>query len=130
MSTKEITSLEQLERQKLSGFSGGTELFPSSDFTNTWHTEGIQTLCEEAECFWILDVISTEFYEALEGKRPDSFYLTIAVKNSKCDMIMVDYEDNVLHKRHVPYTDLVPGKLTLYIGWDGSRMIICLIPEH
>ena len=133
MATK-FETLEQLKSAKLDACYGTSQYYRTNPFVpKVLHTDGIQELAEHGECFWLLDVLATEFYSAVKKQQPDSYYIHLDCKQNKVDIVMEDYKKKVIYKRHVDYTDLPSGKLTIKAGWHGEHgenyMILCLPSE-
>ena len=128
----EFETLEQLKAEKLD-YHYGTDAYHRTNMfvRKVIHTDGIAALAEEAQCYWLLDILATEFYDALKPLEPDSYYINIDCKDTKVDITMLDYRSNVIYKRHVGYTDLPSGKLTLKAGWQGKEgyLVLCLPSE-
>jgi hypothetical protein len=131
MSTK-FETLERLKSQTLDQYYGTDHYYKTNMFVkNVVHTDGIAALAEEAQCYWLLDVLATEFYDALKAEKPDSYYINLDCKQNKVLITMVDFRDRLIYSKQINYTDLPSGKLTIKAGWEGKggMMILCLPSE-
>jgi hypothetical protein len=130
----EFKTLEHLKASKLDQHYGTEEFYRANMFVKkVIHTEGIKELADQAQCYWLLDILATEFYDALKSQKqePDKFYITIESKDDQADITMKNYRDKVIYKRHIDYTDLPTGKLMIYAGWQGEEgyLVLCLPTE-
>ncbi len=88
------------------------------------YTDGIESLVEKFECYWLLDVICS--YQS--GLKNHDFQVwTIEVSNdSSAVVICTDGNDNILRKQRIPFTDFKAETCTLWV--EGN--VILLPSEH
>lgn len=100
---------------------------------NSIYTDGIKHLLEEAECYWLYDIIQFEIYDLLRRKNVlDVFYFTISVKKDSdvAELFLRDYKKDVIWAKKIDYTDFPYGELEFVVGWDGERLTTCLHSEN
>ena len=121
-----------LIKSELQQFCGTDQMYFGIN-KNSIYTDGFKYFIapEQAGAYWFYDIIQTEVYDTLKkhGKL-DVFYLTLDTKNEACDIILKDYKNKVLFKRHIGYTDAPSGEITFICGWDGDKLTTCLISEN
>jgi hypothetical protein len=136
MKTK-FATLEQLKANELNQYYGTEDYHRTNLFVPyVWHTDGIEAFAEQAECYWLLDILATEFADVLtKTKRPDKFYIEIIctepniARMRNVTITMTDYEDEILYTAKRKSPSLLTGRLNIRIGWDGTRVILCLPSE-
>ena len=94
------------------------------------YTDGAQALFELAGAYWLYDIIQTKIWDVLRKKAPETYTFTITSENGKADLVLKDYLENILWKRHINYTDFPEGSKDLIVGFDGERIITCLLSEN
>ncbi len=94
------------------------------------YTDGAQALFKLAGAYWLYDIIQTEIWDVIRKKAPKTYTFTITSEHEKADLVLKDYMDVILWKRHIDYTDFPEGSKDLIIGFDGERIITCLISEN
>lgn len=97
---------------------------------NATFSEGAIDYFQQAECFWLQDIIATECHNAVRALEPDTHYFMIKSKDSEADLVLEDHTGKELWKRHIDFTSHPEGKMELVIGWDGERSITCLHSEN
>lgn len=93
-------------------------------------SEGAMDYFEQAECFWLWDIIATECHAIIMELEPDVHYFKIVSKDGQADLTLDNYEDTRLWDRHIGFTTHPEGEMELVVGWDGSRTTICLHSEN
>ena len=118
MST-EIKNLKQISNKLSSlGHGMGTDQFYHRLNKRAVYTDGMKNFFELAEAQWLYDVIETEFYDALKKlATPDKYYLMVTSKDNEANIVLTDYRDNEIHKRHIGFTDLPEGEILFYMAY-------------
>ena len=108
----------------------GTEQYYHGLNKRSIYTDGAQALFELAGAYWLYDIIQTKIWDVLRKKAPETYTFTITSENGKADLVLKDYLENILWKRHINYTDFPEGSKDLIVGFDGERIITCLLSEN
>jgi len=99
------------------------------------YTDGVDEYLKRASCYWLLDKLATEGYNALKTQVPDSFYLKISVTESdgvglnNCVIKIKDYLKNTIYEAKIR-TDHPIGKFRFVIAFDGDVVTWCLHAEN
>lgn len=82
-------------------------------------TEGVQYLCESAQCFWLLDAIWS--YQMLKEVRNQYFQvinLSVDLEKRKGTIVVTDGNENEIHRQELDYTDFPLPSIRLYYTDD------------
>ena len=99
------------------------------------YSDGVKE-CAEAGCYWLLDIIATEFAPAIAkatyGEHHGYVVVTVSPAKSGADAeISLEFEEGKpVYTRKVNYTDMPVGKYEFEIGYDGTTVLFSLISEH
>jgi len=91
-------------------------------------TDGTKYLAEEAECFWLMDVIASHLSEI--GTEDWFVLVRMSVVLGSAVMIYEDGNGNEHARQEIPYTDFPMNSITLYACWDGEHWVIMLPSEY
>jgi len=91
-------------------------------------TDGTKYLAEQAECFWMMDAITSHLSEI--GTADWFVVVKTIVRNSVALMIYGDGNDHEHARQEIPYTDFPLPEITLYACWDGEHWVIMLPNEY
>ena len=91
-------------------------------------TDGTKYLAEQAECFWMMDAISSHLMEI--GTADWFVIVKISVKNAKALMVYEDGNGHEHARQEIPYTDLPLTEIEIYACWDGEHWVIMLPSEY
>lgn len=96
-------------------------------------TDGMHELAD-AGCFWMLDIFATELPPILRRDEDNWHgYISVTVPgDGTCSMKFERYDgdDANLWSKHIDWTDMPKGQYEFEIGFDGERVIACLLSEH
>ena len=114
----------------------GTERYHKITLTNRiLATDGVAWLCENAECYWLADLIASA--QLIKRIRQDGVFQSWKLKvNNRVGVVTCDDGNgNVLYIQEVPYTDFPLDEITLWVEAcedpDGNLIKILLLPsEH
>lgn len=125
--------METMEKIKesLSGHFGSDTIF-HGPFTKSFkYTEGAKHFFEIGQCWWLHDILATDFTKALFTKDEiEKYYLTVTVsEKKKCVIDLKDYTGEVIFGKVVPWTTLPEGEIKLRLGYHGNYVICCLPSE-
>lgn len=90
-------------------------------------TEGVYFLANEADCFWLMDII---FSYTSNFKEEDFITCQLTVKNSKGKVVFDDGNNNKLLSQKISYTDFPLDKIKLYITKYESQFVVMLPGEY
>jgi hypothetical protein len=108
----------------------GTESYHRHFFNKKClHTDGFKAYMELAKCFWLFDIIATEFFDVVKLQEHDKYYIKVEVVGTKATITMRNYKNDYLYTREVGYTDHPKGEIEFPFGWDGEHAIISLYSE-
>lgn len=99
------------------------------------YSDGVKE-CAEAGCYWLLDIIATEFAPAIAkatyGEHHGYVVVTVSQAKSGANAeISLEFEEGKpVYTRKVNYTDMPEGKYEFEIGYDGTNVLFTLISEH
>jgi hypothetical protein len=88
------------------------------------YTDGIQALCTEFECYWLLDLICSW----QPGLKSEDFQVwSIGVNEDESAIVIcTDGNDKVLKTQRIPYTDFKAKEATIWV--EGN--VVLLPSEH
>ena len=90
-------------------------------------TDGVQQLCEDAQCFWLMDIIGS--HQPKIKNQPFQVW-KLAVKDRSGKVSATDGNDKVIAKQNVPYTDFPLEELTLYVADGGGRYQVIMLTSE
>ena len=90
-------------------------------------TDGVKQLCNDAQCFWLMDIIGS-----YQHKLNEPFQVwTLTVKDRAAKVSATDGNDKVLAKQKIPFTDFPLDSIQLYVEEGGEGYQVILLPsEH
>jgi hypothetical protein len=93
-------------------------------------TEGVKSLAEEYQAYWLIDVIAS--YQITERIKSIPFQIwTILSADGKGVIEMrQDADQPVLVRQKIPFTDFPEGYLQLYCIDDGTYRVLMLPSEY
>ena len=91
-------------------------------------TDGVQQLCEDAQCFWLMDIIGSHQHKP--AVKNESFQVwTLTVKDRAAKVLATDGNDKVIAKQNVPYTDFPLDEVKLFVA-DGEGYKVIMLPSE
>lgn len=97
------------------------------------YSDGVQELAELG-CYWLLDVIGTEFVDAATkavAVLDDMGFIEVDVQNSAADIkLLRDTGEVPLYVRHIDFTDMPSGKWMMYFSQDPKGWCLYLPTEY
>lgn len=114
-----------------SGSVGTEAYYRSTIFTGSYllHTSGVQEMCGELSCFWVMDCIAS--YLNKISKSQEYFFVIHVIKELEtdgCYFLIDDLNKNIV-KQKIPYTDL-PINLKLYLQCDNGKWVTMMPSEY
>lgn len=84
-------------------------------YPNLIITEGVKFLCEEAHCYWLMDVIwSYQTYPAIRNEVFQVYTLLVDLATQEGQILCTDGNEAQLFNQKLPFTDFPLESLTLY----------------
>ena len=106
--------MEDLELE-LANFIG-TENYFKHSIGNFNYTDGIKFLAEQAQCYWLVDLVGS--YQHLKKVKDAPFQLwelTVNEDNSAVVTMKEDSDMPVIIKQEIPFTDFPLAHIKLYL---------------
>jgi hypothetical protein len=117
---------------QLGQFCNGTSHYYGHTIGRLVYTDGVKFLCENADCYWLLDLIAS-YQDSAEVRRDEMlrnmqfWTLKVDLENKKGVAICERDTDDVAFSQDIPYTDFPLKEIKLYVGPDT---IVCLPSEY
>ena len=97
------------------------------------YTDGFKWFLQSAECYWLLDILITEFYGVASewtAKEGDEFFaITVESKDSKATIKAKSYnyegQEVDMFKKNIDFTDLPEGEWKFYYSYG-----VILLPSE
>lgn len=107
-STKLKTELEQ--------FIGTEQYYYNPLYPVMRYTDGVKCLAEQAQAYWLLDIIGTEFHpKQVTGDYPSFLVIKLIVKDSKANIVLEDGDYNPIIDKEIDFTDFPEGTWVLWL---------------
>lgn len=116
---------EELERNlpQFTGTDGYHKL--SMLFPRLLLTDGVKYLCENAGCYWLMDIIgSVQHSPKMRGQE----FQTVVFTKGK-GVVITDGNDNILYKQRVASSDFPMSEIKLFVA-DGDGNKIIMLPSE
>ena len=128
---------EQAIRQAMAQ-STGTQAYHrfSPLFAQHVLTDGVLNLCENADCFWLVEAIASHHHKICSDPEMIRFQpWKLTVKDSKAVLTCLkdNYEtdsQDVFIKQKIPYTDFPLESVDIWVEQSGDLFVILLPMEH
>jgi len=116
--------------------------------SETWHkwsvlypkfllTDGAKFLADEAQCYWLMDIIGSYQKRLLPNEAFQVWKLTVytepiesAHHNIAASVICEDGNNHTLIQQYIEFTDFPLNEIKLYFIWDGDCGTILLPSEY
>ena len=95
-------------------------------------TDGVNWLCENADCFWLVDAIASYHAEAMKDEMMrDMQFWTLKVKDGKATLIGERDTGNVAFTQEIPFTDFPLDEIKIWVSRaDPTNMVLMLCGEY
>ena len=103
-------------KNNLSHYSG-SESFYRHSLGKFIYTDGVQYLAENAECYWLLDIIgSLNFHPDKFMEKEEFMCMNLVVKSGTTKAVFTadDGNDNILYTQEIPSTDFPLSEIKLF----------------
>lgn len=120
---------------ELAHFTGSEQFYRWNHLFKTMIiTDGVKFLCDNAECWWLVDLIASHQKKALRDSMLQDFQVwTLKVDLEKSTAVAICERDtgNVFLTQKIPYSDFPLAEITLWVERADSNMWTILLPsEH
>lgn len=100
-------------KQALNNFIGTTTYYPMYPHVNL--TDGTKFLCEQAQCFWLIDAIwSYQIQPHIKKELFQVYTLTVDLIKERGLLVCSDGNETELHRQTIDWTDFPLETVTLY----------------
>lgn len=126
--------MTQTLEHTLQGFTGTEQYYVVSriEVLRLLATDGVKYLCEQAQCYWLMDVILSHA-PALRKAGEEFAIAELRVKNSEGGFLLHDGNEpaRVYARQRIPYTDFPLAEIKLYVAAQGRNdFVVCLPSEY
>ncbi len=119
---------EELKSQ-LAGFYGSENLYHRSTPILIYYTDGIKWLQENANCYWLTDLIAS--YQTTEFKKAnDRQFWKLVVTDSSAVITCDDGDGNVSVAQSIDYTDFPLTDLSIWVEIQEEGRIFIYLPSE
>lgn len=130
------TTKTPFDWSSLVAFVGSGDKFRGTFVRWILHTEGMQHVCTECQCFWLLDVVAShQTKRAVRAERFQLWRIERGKRNpSACTVTCRrDTNDKPVVTQRIPFTDFPfpeNGVFEFYAVHDGQHLTIMLKSEY
>jgi hypothetical protein len=119
---------EELQSQ-LANFYGSENLYHRSTPILIYYTDGIKWLQENANCYWLTDLIAS--YQTTEFKKAnDRQFWKLVVTDSSAVITCDDGDGNVSVAQSIDYTDFPLTDLSIWVEIQEEGRIFIYLPSE
>ena len=124
LATNDNSIIKSSDLSNLMSYCYGTEHYYTNPIYSFKYTDGIKTFCENAQCYWLLDIVNSvcRFY-----KRMHQDLIIIKLIVNKDNKASISFEDTygIFFSQIVPFTDCPEGTWMFYFKdnvffWNGE----------
>ena len=117
----------------LDGFTGTENHYRINKllFPRVFASDGVAWLCENAECYWLFDLIASYQKKCQKDEMlRDMQFWKLTVTGREAVIVCSRDEGNVAFKQKIPHTDFPLPEITIWVGRDEKGMVLYLPSEH
>ncbi len=108
---------------ELAQFTGTEHYYCNALYQEMQYTDGIKYLATTVSCYWLLDIIGTEFYPRQKSGEWDQFVaIKLVVEAYAMTIHVQDGNDHDYLHKNIPFTDFPPGEWGLWLV-DGVLLL-------
>jgi hypothetical protein len=119
---------QELQTQ-LAGFYGSENLYHRSTPIVIYYTDGIKWLQENADCYWLTDLIASYQTTTFRKANERQFWKLVVTDNSAvitCD----DGDGNISVTQSIDYTDFPLPSLSIWVNIQSNGRIFIYLPSE
>ena len=113
MDVKALSALDQ--------FTGTTGYY-AHGLTRAKLTDGVHYLCNNADCYWLIDRIAYSQIEKPHSDHQDFQVWKLSVNDGQGSLICTDGNDGVLSEHHIDYTDFPLPEIAIW--YQGGVLLL------
>ena len=109
----------------------GTETYHrwSALYPNFVLTDGTYYLAEQANAYWLMDLIASYQTHRMQTKQPFQVW-TLTVHEHEGKVTATDGNGHILISQEIPHTDFPLERVALYAIYDDRYLVILLTSEY
>lgn len=96
-------------------------------------TDGVKYLADEAECFWLIDIIRSVSH-LLNRDEDEFFVLKLTVNENKSAVVSIDHgtgeDDEIVYSQAIGFSDFPIKEQSLYIQKNEELGLIVMLPSE
>lgn len=109
----------------------GSESVARMGFPPVLATDGVQFLCENAGCYWLVDVIASHQTSKRVAVEEFQVWTLTVSKSGKGAMIVADDGNGrKIASQSIPYTDFPLPKIKLYVQRSPGQLPVVMLPSE
>ena len=118
---------KKITETDLAQFIGTEEYYR---YYNLLLTDGAHYLAEQAECFWLMDLIASHASIKRWLGKEDFITCKLTVQDTVGEVVFDDGNGNILARQHIPFTDFPLEKIELFIARGEDNFVVMLPGEY
>ncbi len=93
------------------------------------YTDGVKYLADNAQCYWLLDIIATDIFRYT--KLQEFIAIKVTVKDNSAVINCTDGNENKFKRdKHIKFTDMPEGEWKLWLVNNNDGTSTLLIPSE
>jgi hypothetical protein len=116
-------------QSRLSAFYGSENLYHRSTPILIYYTDGIKWLQENANCYWLTDLIASCQTTAFK-KANDRQFWKLVVTDSSAVITCDDGDGNISVTQSIEYTDFLLPSLSIWVEIQAEDRIFIYLPSE
>jgi len=120
---------KMLTAADLHQFFGTAHWYSVSIFSNSIMTDGCKYVAEEADAYWLMDMIDSHLshcnYDNIVTCK-----LTVDQKTGEAKLVMCDGNAKLIAKQNIRYTDFPLDEIKIWAIHNGTRYTLMLPSEY
>ena len=118
------STIKSNELQQIMSYCYGTEHYYKIPAYSFKYTDGIKTFCENADAYWLLDIVESVCRTHKEIHN-DFILIELSVNKYNQATITFEYANNTFYKQQISFTDCPEGTWRFYFDnnvffWNGE----------
>lgn len=109
----------------------GSESVARMGFPPVLATDGVQFLCENASCYWLVDVIAShQTSRQVAAEEFQVWTLTLSKSGSGAVIVADDGNGRKIASQRIPYTDFPLPKIKLFVQRSPGQSPVVMLPSE
>ena len=106
------------------GKSNGSENLWRYSFTSFIYTDGIKTMAQDCQAYWLIDLIISHQTNQKVNQQPFQVWELKRANNNVFNIVANDGNDNKIASQKIPFSDFCYDSATIWLV-DGCLMFPC-----